>query len=386
MQLVKFSRLAVFCLLLTVLSVGSLVHAQSKVAPWEKFEFSKQKLTLEQLKGLNLTELKYLRGILFGRHGRVFQEKVIQDYLKSRPWYKPNPRYHVSQLNAIERHNMDLIKEAEWRQHKHVQPGDLRFYRNRLITLKELGPHSLAELRIMRAEIEAGRGKRFPAEPWLQNFFDERYWYQPGTKYNPRSLSAIERKNMALIAAQEQKQRHLKLSPGAMGAFQKQLIHETMLRGLSLYELRLLRNEIYARRGQRFRTVWLDQHFGDQSWYRPLPDFRTPVLSPIEQKNVAMIVKYENRLHRELSTKPLTSSLLKDLPLDDARKLRNEIYARRGRRFKEPWLQKYFASFAWYRPNPRFHDASLNAIEKRNAAMIRAYEKQAESLMSAVAA
>lgn len=51
---------------------------------------------------------------------------------------------------------------------------------------------------------------------------------------------------------------------------------------------------------------------------------------------------------------------------------RNEIYARKGRRFKDPWLRDYFSNFAWYRP--RFDTVTLNPIEKRNVALIQQAE------------
>ena len=70
--------------------------------------------------------------------------------------------------------------------------------------------------------------------------------------------------------------------------------------------------------------------------------------------------------------------------LEDAKQMREEIYARHGKVFKEPWLQKYFASFDWYKPDPTFTDASLTAIEKKNIATIAAYEKKAVTVMSTI--
>ncbi len=85
-----------------------------------------------------------------------------------------------------------------------------------------------------------------------------------------------------------------------------------------------------------------------------------------------------------MSTKPLTRELIEGMFLEDARKLRNEIFARHGRVFKDKWLQKYFASFAWYKPDPNYKDSMLTAIERRNAQLIAEYEKTAESAMSRI--
>ena len=90
-------------------------------------------------------------------------------------------------LNATENQNLDLIRVAEASKHENVQPGDMRYWRTRTLTAKKLGLHSGAEWRVLRAEVEAIHGKRF-SEPWLQQYFDERYWYKPADKYDPKSF------------------------------------------------------------------------------------------------------------------------------------------------------------------------------------------------------
>jgi hypothetical protein len=64
--------------------------------------------------------------------------------------------------------------------------------------------------------------------------------------------------------------------------------------------------------------------------------------------------------------------------------MRDEIYARHGKVFKDPWTQKYFASFDWYKANPGYTDASLSPVEKGNLAVITAYEKKAVTAMSTI--
>ncbi|HEV2835885.1 MAG TPA: YARHG domain-containing protein, partial [Pyrinomonadaceae bacterium] len=96
------------------------------------------------------------------------------------------------------------------------------------------------------------------------------------------------------------------------------------------------------------------------------------------------IVKFENKIHQELSTKPITRALLEGLFLEDASQMRQEIYARHGKVFKEPWLQKYFSSFDWYKADPDFTEAALTEVEKKNIATIAAYEKRAVTAMSTI--
>ncbi|HEX7318086.1 MAG TPA: YARHG domain-containing protein [Pyrinomonadaceae bacterium] len=350
----------------------------------EAFDYAKQKMTREQLKDIDLWSLKLLRGVVFGRHGRIFKDRDIQGYLKEQAWYKPNPNFSNSMLNENERENLDLIRELEAAQHDQIEPGDLRWWQTKEMTDEKLGLHSAAEWQVLRAEVEAVRGKRFEDDPWLQNYFEERYWYKADPSYDARQLTAVERKNLAAIDEAQRKQRKAAISPGDMEHFEKRLVTAEMLKGLSLHELRLLRNEVYARRGRQFKTEWLSQYFWSQPWYEAREDNKEPELSETEQKNIQTIVAYENKLKESLSTTRVTESLFEGMFLEDARKLRNEIYARHGKVFKDKWLQGYFKSFPWYKPNPKYSDAALTEVERQNAAAIAAYEKKATSVLDAV--
>jgi len=356
------------------------------LAEWENFDFARRSIELKQLEGLSLDDLKMMRGIIFGRHGRIFKDQDIKRYLAERPWFQPDPNFQNSMLNDTERRNLDVIREAEARQHDFIEPGDLRFYRDRLFTIKQLGEHTGGEWRVLSAEVEAIHGKRFDVEPWLQKYSEERYWYAADPRYDPKQLSETERKNLQTILAAQKKQRRLAISPGDMELFQDHTIKEEMLHGLSLYELRLLRNEVYARRGMQFGQPWLSQYFYAQPWYEPSSEenAKTPELSDIERQNVLTIVKYERKLHEQLATRAITRSMLEGMFREDARKLRNEIYARHGKVFAEKELRNYFSGQDWYKPDPRYTDASLNAIERQNAATILAYERKADSVNDAI--
>lgn len=388
----RLSGTVLRCLLIAVLLLfthlfsasASAQEVEDYVKQWEKFDFSTQPIKLNQLEELPLGSLKLLRGLVFGHHGRIFKDPQIRKYLESRKWYRPNPNFQNSILNATERSNLDTIREAEAKAHEQIEPGDLRFYRDRLFTDNDLGWHSAAEWKVLRAEVEAIYGRRFDEEPWLQTYFEERYWYQPNPKYDPTQLSEIERKNLETIIAAQKKQRNVAISPGDMEIFQNQVIKEEMLKGLSLHELRLLRNEIYARHGKRFGTGWLQSYFEAQDWYEAGASRKAIELSPVEKQNVDAIAGYENKLREELSTRVISEELLEGMFAEDARKLRNEIFARHGRIFKEKELQTYFTSFDWYKPDPQFNEKSLSETEIKNVATILAYEKTATSVQDAI--
>ena len=378
-------RLAFFlCALLLGLSFTAHAQDQNPLDAWKDFDFRSKTINLTQVKDLDTFDLKVLRGFVFGRHGRVFKDTDIATYLEQQPWYKPNPDFTNSMLNDVERRNLDVIRIAEAAKHPTIQPGDMRYWRDRAIPARKLGKHSSAEWKVLIAEVEAIHGKRFDDEPWLQKYFEERYWYLPKEQYDAKKLSVIERKNLEILGGAQKKQRNVALLPGDMELFEHRTISEQMLNGLSLHELRLLRNEIYARHGRMFKTDWLGQYFYNQPWYVPDENFKDEELSGNDKVNVETIVRYENRLHEELSTKPITRALLEGLFLEDASQMRQEIYARHGKVFKEPWLQKYFSSFAWYKADPDFTEANLTEVEKKNIATIAAYEKRAVTAMSTI--
>jgi len=358
--------------------------AQDTMDALKGLDFSKNSIKQAQAQKLEMYDLKLLRGIIFGRHGRVFKDTDINGYLAEQPWYKANPDFNNSMLNDVERRNLDVIRIAEAAKHETIQPGDMRYWRDRPITARKLGKHSGAEWKVLLAEVEAIHGKRFDDEPWLQQYFEERYWYFPNDKYDAKKLTANEQKNLAMLADAQKKQRKVALLPGDMEYFENKTVSEQMLHGLSLHELRLLRNEVYARHGRMFRAEWLQQYFFSQPWYAPDENFKDEELSGNDKVNVETIVKYENQIHQELSTKPVTRALLEGLFLEDASQMRQEIYARHGKVFKEPWLQKYFSSFDWYKADPNFTEASLTNVEKQNIATIAAYEKKAVTAMSTI--
>jgi len=350
---------------------------------WESFDFASNRISAADVAKVKAENLQLMRGVVFGKHGRIFKDWEIKTYLQSRDWYKPNPNFTNSALNETERDNLDVIRIAEAEHHETVQPGDMRLYQNRLLTRRKLGTHTNAEWTVLSAEIEAIHGKRFDDQPWLQQYFEERYWYKAANNYKP-NLSAIEEKNLRLIDTIRRQQRRVALQPGDMELFENKLISEAMLRGLSLHELRLLRNEIYARHGRVFKTLWLQQYFGSQMWYDANESFKDEEMSGPDKTNVETIVAYENKLHNQLSTKPITRALLQGLFIEDVRKMRDEIYARRGKTFTNRWTQKYFESLDWYKADPKFNAASLTLIEKRNVATIAAYEKKAVSALDVI--
>jgi hypothetical protein len=87
----------------------------------------------------------------------------------------------------------------------------------------------------------------------------------------------------------------------------ERLIRPGELMPLSLWDLELMRNEIYARHGWIFNRPDLRNYFESQPWYRPRGDLSNreqtnrrveAELSPIERRNIRIIVSRENALRR----------------------------------------------------------------------------------------
>lgn len=69
------------------------------------------------------------------------------------------------------------------------------------------------------------------------------------------------------------------------------------LQSLSEWQLKVARNEIYARHGRQFEHQDLRCYFDKQPWYKVDPDFTESVLTSVENKNIATILEYEQEIN-----------------------------------------------------------------------------------------
>ncbi|MGY3486786.1 hypothetical protein ACVW1C_004669 [Bradyrhizobium sp. USDA 4011] len=153
----------------------------------------------------------------------------------------------------------------------------------RLLSESDLRLLSKDDLRIARNEIFARRGRYFNA-PDLTARFSRFAWYVPRSWDPP--LNAIESANVALIDRFESG------GGAAPSGFifpdsDRRLLTPADLRRLSRDELRIARNEIFARRGRYFDSADLKAYFSRFPWYAP--NSWNPKLNAIEEANVALI-------------------------------------------------------------------------------------------------
>ena len=72
--------------------------------------------TLEDLSLLDSYGLKITRNEIYARHGRMFNDRELQEYFQRQQWYVPQTAsndFDSSCLNEVERYNIELIKTYE---------------------------------------------------------------------------------------------------------------------------------------------------------------------------------------------------------------------------------------------------------------------------------
>lgn len=77
----------------------------------------------------------------------------------------------------------------------------------------------------------------------------------------------------------------------------KRYLTQSDLEGLTDEELRIARNEIYARHGRLFNDQELQAYFDQQPWYKgtiPAEEFTQDMLNDYEVQNASLILEYEN--------------------------------------------------------------------------------------------
>ena len=78
------------------------------------------------------------------------------------------------------------------------------------------------------------------------------------------------------------------------------VISESELIGLTPWQLKVARNEIYARHGREFVHKDLQCYFAKKSWYGIDPLYSESALSTTENRNVAIILAYEEKTNSPL--------------------------------------------------------------------------------------
>lgn len=106
----------------------------------------------------------------------------------------------------------------------------------------------------------------------------------------------------------------------------------------------------------------------------PPPTVIPPVQPPAPPSVVARLPEpSQGFIFSDSDRRILTRQEVERLPLDLRRIARNEIYARKGRFFRDEALRAHFSRFSWYRPHS--WEVRLSPVEDANVKLIQAMER-----------
>lgn len=204
-----------------------------------------REITRADLEGRSLRELNLIRNTIFARAGNPFRKKWLRDYFTSQPWYKPAAKTDDSKLTALDRKNAEFVatfeaeipREELERRRKAITdrpktdrtpedlielqllarslgqssneegvektPLDTPEMLDKVLTVEQLSNFSRRDLRLLRNMVYARRGRVFKS-PVLQDFFLRTEWYQADEAYSESKLTAVDRRNIKIIAGVEQ--------------------------------------------------------------------------------------------------------------------------------------------------------------------------------------
>lgn len=247
------------------------------------------------LENKSLRELALLRNTIFARYGWAgFRKPWLREHFQKQPWYKPDPNFSYSRLTDTDRKNVALIAQAELS----LRYVDLEGMRDTLLAKAgkwwgdlPVDPKDTAsDLCVMDSDAASSKDCRYHR--------DEEQALKKHRANKPvapdlASLSAEDRIELGLISramgdfALDEGQREQ--AAGSLDA----VLSVKDLRQLSLRDLRLLRNTIYARRGRPFKSPMLQEHFAHMPWYKADPTYTDARLTATDKRNVDLIRSVE---------------------------------------------------------------------------------------------
>jgi hypothetical protein len=284
-------------------------------------------LTCPALDNKTFRELAILRNTIFARYGWAgFRKTWLREHFQRQPWFKPNPQFSYKLLSDVDRQNVRAIARYEM-------------------------DNVYQDLERKRDDLLAKAGKWWGDVPS----------YETGEEGERETVYACD-------------------MSGYQGETEDELGHP-------LYEVKEFLEDADKSKDCRYRGNELSARAKGPKRDEPVkplaPDFGK--LSAEERIELGLLSRamgsfasddssrgdMEKSLDEVLSLKDL-----RELSLRDLRLLRNTIYARRGRPFKSPLLQKHFAHMPWYKVDPEYTDARLTKNDQRNVKLIQSVEKE----------
>lgn len=313
--------------------------------------------------------------------------------------------------------------------------GNFRYYEE-----SEIADMSLQIVCYAKNEIYARHGRTFVSKE-LQRYFDQQFWYDGFVSpqdFSDSTLNKYETANIQLLSNREEALHsggysldtdsysyapvydYIAKLYGQINSFyffpDSDVCYLTSedTQHLTLQEICYAKNEIYARRGRMFDSQELQDYFNTQSWYSGTiapGSFKDSVFNSYEATNIQYLTKLENSLSDgkgytldaegydisaagnnswddswiwnvdyiflDSDTRYLSREELANLSPQVLCYAKNEIYARRGRKFNSQELQNYFSSKSWYNgqtEEANFSTDIFNQYEASNVQLLKDFE------------
>src|SRR5690349_19454793 len=99
-----------------------------------------------------------------------------------------------------------------------------------------------------------------------------------------------------LLIAASRIESHGQEIPGLYPFTSQRVVADADIEGKTLAELKIMRNEVFARHGHTFKGEDLKTHFAAQPWYKATTTDASPLLTTLEKQNVDFIKRWETRI------------------------------------------------------------------------------------------
>jgi hypothetical protein len=254
----------------------------------------------------SLRELSILRNTIYARYGwDGYRKPWLRDYFHGQHWFKPNPKFSYKQLSEADRKNAHFVgvrEQSMGESELHRMQDDIYARHGKIWNDKpEWSLKSGKKVHSCKPPRELGPVEEDESEGSRDCRYATQKWYHPDPKFSEDRLTTDEKIEMGLIS---RALGSFALDQDARGKVESSLdrvLALAELRALSLRDLRLLRNTIYARRGRPFKSEVLRDHFAQMTWYKVEPSYTDKLLSKNDQRNIALIKSVENELGGPLS-------------------------------------------------------------------------------------
>jgi hypothetical protein len=254
-----------------------------------------------ELDGKTLRELSILRNTIYARYGwDGYRKPWLRDYFHAQPWFKANAKFSYKQLSDADRKNAHLIAARE----QGLTDGELRVMRDDVYARRGKVWNDKPEWHANGKTVKSCKRPKDADEDELESR-DCRYlktsWYQPNPAFADAQLTAGDKVEIGLI---DRGMGSFALDDDTRGKQEEgldRILAVRDLRQLSLRDLRLLRNTIYARHGRPFKSEILRDHFSGMSWYKIDERYTDQLLSANDTRNITLIKSVENEFGGPLS-------------------------------------------------------------------------------------